>query len=208
VSYARLAHELQATAQQVAAHERQLEGVPLARAAERLEAALRQFRSALDDALRGFAPAVVALRDLLESEGARSRLDAKTLKLLAKKASAKALTLKAADTPADQRKRFLDQAVKLGRAEEAALALRAFLAGAARPSPALDDRDKVLAELWRLGALSEADFEIEQPALLEKPDLLRAMAGYAHVKTTTRTSPKTMLTNLVKFARRVQENTS
>lgn len=208
MSYARLAHELQAVARQVAEHEGKLEGVRLARAAERLEAALGQFRTVVDEALRGFAPAVVGLRDLLESEGARSRLDAKTLKLLAKKATAKALTLKTTESPADHRKRFLDLAVKHGRAEEATLALRTFLAGAARSAPPLGDRDQVLAELWRLGALSEADFEIEKPALLEKPELLRAMAGYAHVKTTARTSPKTMLTNLVKFARRVQENTS
>jgi hypothetical protein len=34
------------------------------------------------------------------------------------------------------------------------------------------------------------------------------MAGFAYVKLTAKSAPKTIFSNLVKFARRVQENTA
>ena len=89
-----------------------------------------------------------------------------------------------------------------------AVALAALLAGASRPAPDPGDREKVLAELWRLGALGEGDLEIEKVRLLENEALLRAMAGYAYVKVTPRSAPKSIFTSLLKFARRVQENTA
>lgn len=208
MSYKRLAEDLRQTAAAVLSHEDHLEGPKLAAAAEKLEGTLRKFSELLRDQLRGFDPAAVALRALLESEPARHTLDAKALKLLAKKVTGKALTLKATDASQDQRKRFLDAAVKAGRAEEAATALGALLAGAARPAPDPGDREKVLAELWRLGTLGEAELEIEKARLLENPVLLRAMAGFAYVKLTAKSAPKTIFSNLVKFARRVQENTA
>jgi hypothetical protein len=194
--------------ERVLAHEAHLQGTKLATAAEKLEAALLKFSAVLEDGLRGFDPAAVELRDRLETEAARRLLDARTLKLLAKKATGKALTLKAADAPHEQRQRFLEAAVKLGRVDEAAAALAALLAGASRPAPDPGDREKVLAELWRLGALGEGDLEMEQARLLENEALLRAMAGYAYVKVTPRSAPKSIFSSLVKFARRVQENTA
>lgn len=208
MSYRSLAEQLQRTAETMARNEAALQGAKLATAAEKLESALSKFTVALRDVLRGVDPAAVALRDLLETEGARRILDAKTLKLLAKKASGKALTLKAADSPSDQRRRFLDAMVKLGRVDEATAGFKGLLAGASRPAPDPGDREKVLAELWRLGTLSEADLEIEKARLFENETLLRAMAGYAYVKVTAKSAPKTIFANLVKFARRVQENTA
>jgi hypothetical protein len=208
VSYRRLAEELKDAAAAVLAHEEHLEGSKLAAAAEKLEGTLRKFSALLKDQLRGFDPAAVALRDLLESQVARQLLDAKTLKLLAKKATGRALTLRATDAPQDQRKRFLEAAVKLGKVEEGAAAVGALLAGASRPAPDPGDREKVLAELWRLGTLGEADLEIEKARLVDNPTLLRAMAGFAYVKVTAKSAPKTIFSNLVKFARRVQENTA
>jgi hypothetical protein len=208
VSYRRLAEELKEAAAAVLTHADQLEGTKLAAAAEKLEGTLSKFTTLLRDQLRGFDPAAVALRDLLESEVARQLLDSKTLKLLAKKATGKALTLKATDAPQDQRKRFLEAVVKLGKVDEAATAVGALLAGASRPAPDPGDREKVLAELWRLGTLGEADLEVEKARLIENPTLLRAMAGFAYVKVTAKSAPKTIFSNLVKFARRVQENTA
>lgn len=208
MSYRRLAEGLKRVSERVLAHEQHLQGTRLAAAAEKLEAALQKFSALLEDGLRGVDPAALALRDRLERDEARRRLDPKTLKLLAKKATGKALTLKATDAPHEQRQRFLEAAVKLGRVEEAAAALGAFLAQAARPAPDPADRERVLAELWRLGALGEAELEVEKTRLLENPELLRAMAGYAYVKVTARSSPKSILAALLKFARRVQENTA
>jgi len=208
VSYRRLAESLGEASRTILAHEDDLQGPKLASAAEKVEAALARFSALLQNELRGFDPAVVALRDRLETEEARRVLDAKALKLLARKATGKALTLKATDTPEDQRRRFLEAAVKHGRVGEADAALAGLLANLSRPSPAVDDRDKVLAELWRLGTLADADLEVEKGRLLDNPDLLRAMAGFAYVKVTARSSPKTIFANLIKFARRVQENTA
>jgi len=208
VSYRELADQLRRCAETVTRHEASLQGAKLAGAAEKLEAALSKFVGVLQDCLRGVDPAAIALRDLLETESARRILDAKTLKILAKVASGKTLSLKAGDSGADQRRRFLESVVKLGRVDEATNALKGLLAGASRPVPDPSDRDKVLAELWRLGTLGEADLEVEKARLLGNAQLLRAMAGYAYVKVTARSAPKTIFTNLVKFARRVQENTA
>lgn len=207
MSYRRLAEGLKRVSERVLAHEEHLQGTRLAAAAEKLEAALQKFSALLEDGLRGLDPAALALRDRLESDEAR-RLDAKTLKLLARKATGKALTLKATDAPHEQRRRFLEAAVKLGRVDEAAAALGAFLAQAARPAPDPADRERVLAELWRLGALGEAELEVEKARLLENPELLRAMAGYAYVKVTARSAPRSILAAVLKFGRRVQENTA
>jgi hypothetical protein len=208
VSYRRLVERLTSVAGTIVAHEGHLEGVKLAAAAEKLEAAASRFSALLHDQLRGFDPAAVALRDLLETEAARQLLDAKTLKLLGKRVTGKALTLKASDTPADHRKRFLEAALKLGKLDGAATAVGALLVEASRPAPDPGDREKVLAELWRLGKLADADLEIERARLMQNPALLRAMAGYAYVKVTPKSAPKTIFANLVKFARRVQENTA
>jgi hypothetical protein len=208
VSYRSLAERLQQIAETVGRNEPALKGPKLAAAAERLEGSLVTFAAALQEALRGVDPAAVALRDLLETDGTRRILDAKTLKLLAKKASGKALTLGAADSSSDQRRRFFDAMVKLGRVDEATTGLKGLLATAARPAPDPGDREKVLAELWRLGTLTEADLEVEKARLFANESLLRAMAGYAYVKVTAKSAPKTVFANLVKFARRVQENTA
>lgn len=208
MSYRELADKLKRAAETLVRHEADLGGSKLASAAEKLEAALSKFVVILEDGLRGSDPSAVALRDLLETAVARRVLDSKTLKLLAKKASGKALTLKAIDTAGDQRRRFLEAMVKLGRVDEATVGLKALLAGASRPAPDPGDRDKVLEELWRLGTLGEPDLEVEKARLIENPALLRAMAGYAFVKVTAKSAPKTIFANLVKFARRVQENTA
>jgi len=208
VSYRELAYQLRRTAETVTRHEASLQGPKLASAAEKLEGTLSKFAAVLQDSLRGVDPAAIALRDLLETEPARRILDAKTLKVLAKGASGKALTLKASDSAADQRRRFLEAVVKLGKVDEATVALKGLLAGASRPAPDPGDREKVLAELWRLGTLEEADLEVEKARLLGNPSLLRAMAGYAYVKVTAKSAPKTIVANLLKFARRVQENTA
>lgn len=208
MSYKALVDQLRHVAETVSRHEASLKGTKLASAAEKLEATLSKFAALLQDSLRGVDPAAIALRDLLETDPARRILDLKALKVLAKGASGKALTLRAGESAEDQRRRFLEAVVKLGKVGEATVALKGLLASAARPAPDPGDREKVLAELWRLGKLGEADLEVEKARLLGNPNLLRAMAGYAYVKVTARSAPKTIITNLVKFARRVQENTA
>jgi hypothetical protein len=208
VSYTRLAELLTRAGQAIATNEDALQGTKLAAAAEKLEPAVNKFMALLGEALRGVDPSVVALRDLLETEPVQRVLDVKTVKILAKKLSGKALTLKATDTASDRRRRFLDAMVKHGRTEEACVGLRAALSGLARPAPDPENRDAVLAELWRLGTLSDTELEMETTRYVENPSLLRAMAGYAYVKVTAKSAPKTIFANLLKFARRVQENTA
>jgi hypothetical protein len=208
VSYGDLAVRLKQAAETVGRHEASLQGVKLASAAEKLDAALSRFMALVQDSLRGIDPAAIALRDLLASEEARRLLDAKSLKLLAKQASGKPLTLKATDAADDHRRRFLEAMVKLGRVEDGTAKLRALLADASRPAPDPADREKVLADLWRLGTLGETELEVEKARLIANVPLLRAMAGYAYVKVTARSAPKTIFANLVKFARRVAENTA
>jgi hypothetical protein len=99
-------------------------------------------------------------------------------------------------------------AVKAACAGSALTAARTYVAGRLRPSADPADRHAVLQELWRLGGLSGDALEVEKARLLEDHDLLFAMASYAHIRTTAKSSPKTVLTKLLQFARRVEENTS
>ena len=70
------------------------------------------------------------------------------------------------------------------------------------------DRKAVLNELWRLGGLAGEELEAEKLRLLDNRPLLFAMATHAHIRTTAKSSPKTLVTKLIQFARRVEENTS
>jgi hypothetical protein len=208
VSYRELAGELEQIARRVREHESRLTGARLAAAADRVTAAARKFAGLLDGVLRGFDPEAVALRELLETDAAREALDGKALRLLAKKATGKALPLKAADAPQDARRRFLELAVAQGKAGEAAAAARAFLAAAGAPGPDAGDREAVLAEVWKLGTLPPVELELARARLLRNERLLRAMAGCTFVKTTPRSKPATIFAAVVKFARRVNENVS
>ncbi len=208
MSYARLEQELRRVADALREHEPRLEGAKLAAAAARLDAALLKFSGLLDDLLRACDPAVDALRRLLADDEARRLLDAKALKAIFKQATGKALTLKAGEGREADERRFVEGAVKQGRVAQALSELRARLDEAARPAPDARDREAVLKELWALGRLDEAALELRKPRLLADVELLHAMAGHAYVKFTPRTSPKTLLANLVKFARRVNENTA
>ncbi len=208
MSYERLASELQRVAGALSEHERRLEGAKLAAAASRLDTALAKFADLLDELLRAVDPEVEALRQALAGESGRRHLDAKALKLLFKSATGKALTLKAGEAREADERRFVEGALKHGRVAQTLVAVRACLTDAARPAPDPGDREALLAELWRLGRLSAAELELETPRLLGDFELLRAMAGHAYVKVSARSSPKTVLANLVKFARRVNENTA
>lgn len=208
MSYQTLAERLGRTARRLRDHEPHLEGVKLAAAAAKLDASLVKFDALLDALLRGFDPDAVELRDLLESDAARAALDAKHLKLLAKKATSKALSLKAADSPQDSRKRLLDLAVAQGKAADTTAAVRAFLDALAAPAPPPHDRAAVLQEVWRLGKLAGADLELAKGRVLANEPLLRAMAQHTYVKVTPRSKPASILSAVIKFARRVDENVS
>lgn len=208
MSYPALAEALEKAGRTLRGRSDELEGTALASAAEKLQAALRKFDDALAATLRGFDPDVKALRSYLEAEDVRAALDIKTIKLLAKKGTGRALTVKATDTPEDQRWRLLEAATKQGRAGDVLVAIKAFIADRSRPAPRLDDREGVLAEVRRLGKVSKDDLAIEKESLLGNEKLLRAMADAVYIKTTSRTPPKTILTKLVHFAQRVQENIS
>jgi hypothetical protein len=208
VSYQNMADALTRIAERLRAHDTDLQGVKLAKAAERLRGSLGRFEGTLETELRGVDPEAIALKSLLDSPDARKRLDARSLRLLGKKATGKAVTLKRTDAPREQRRRLLESAIKLGKVREVTQTVRAFLLDARRPAPDLENRDAVLEALWRLGKLSETDLEIEKLRLLENEALLRSMAGFAYVKTTPRSTPRAILTKLVKFSQRVRENVS
>ena len=71
MSYERLADDLSRLAERLAQRQDELEGVRLARAAERLRGAVVRFERQLDAALRGSAPEVRELKALLDSPNAR-----------------------------------------------------------------------------------------------------------------------------------------
>jgi hypothetical protein len=208
MSYRTLSDQLQSTAERLRAHADSLTGPRLATGAEKLSTALTRFDALLRDALRGEDPEAIALRDLLETEAVRERLDGKTAKLVFKKAAGKSFPARKDEAAQDLRKRLLEAAVKLERAGEVAVALRAHLESATRPLPPPEDRERVLAELWRLAALGEPDLAVERERLLGHPTLLRTMAGYAFIKVGAKSSDKSVFNALVKFARRVRENTA
>lgn len=208
MSYETLADQLEALARHLRKHADRLDGLPLAKAAEKLRTALAGFQGAADTAIRGADPELRELRDVLEGSRARTALDVKTLKLLAKRATGKALTIKKADTPEDERRRFVEAAVKHGKVHDALATVQGFLADYDRPAPDTSDRDAVLAEVWRVGRLSGTDLDIEKARLLANPTLLHAMAGFTHIKTTARTPAKTILTKVLVFSRQVNENIS
>ncbi len=208
MSYQNLADDLTRIAERLRAHDADLQGVKLATAAERLRGSLGRFEGTLETVLRGVDPEAIALKSLLDSPDSRKRLDARSLRLLGKKATGKAVTLKRTDAPREQRRRLLEAAVKHGKVREVTQVVRAFLLDARRPAPDLGNRDAVLEVLWRLGRLSETDLEIEKLRLLENEALLRSMAGFAYVKTTPRSTPRAILSKLVKFSQRVRENVS
>lgn len=208
MSYLTLAENLQTVAERLRAHGASLDGAKLAASAEKLAIALARFDALVRDVLRGVDPAAIALRDQLEMEVVRERLDGKTAKLLFKKATGKGFSLKKDDTPQDMRRRFLDAAVKAERAGEALIALRAHFENLTRPLPATDNREQVLSELWRLADLDETGLVVERDRLLGHPALLRAMAGYTFIKVSAKTSDKSVFNALVKFARPVRENTA
>jgi hypothetical protein len=208
VSYDALAGELEQIARRVREHQARLDGVKLAGAADRLAVAARRFSGLLDGALRGLDPDTLALRELLESETARDGLDARTLRLLAKKGTGKALALKATDAPQDARRRLLDLAVAQGRTREVAAAVRGFLETEGAPDPDAADRDAVLAQVWKLADHSGADLELARARLLRNERLLRAMASHTYVRTTPRSKPATIFAAVLKFAKRVKENVS
>jgi hypothetical protein len=208
VSYERLAGQLEEIARRLRSRPEALAGLPLARAAEKVQAALAPFVKAVDAALRGADPDVVALRDWLESAEARVVIDAAGVKAVSKGALGKAVTVKKTDTAEDLRRRLLESAVKAGRAGEVLTAARAFVSVRARPAADPSDRQAVLNELWRLGGMSGDGLEVEKLRLLECRELLFAMASYAHIRTTAKSTPKAVLTKVLQFARRVEENTS
>jgi hypothetical protein len=208
VSYLNLADALTRIAERLRAHDADLQGVKLAQAAERLRGSLGRFEATLEPVLRGVDPEAIALKSLLDSPDARRRLETRSLRLLGKKATGKAVNLKRTDTPRDQRRRLLEAAIKHGKVREVTQAVRAFLLDARRPAPDLGNRDAVLEVLWSLGRLSATDLEIEKLRLLENEALLRSMAGFGYVKTTPRSTPRAILTKLVKFSQRVRENVS
>jgi hypothetical protein len=208
VSYERLAQQLEDAARRLRSRPEALSGVPLARAGEKLQASLTAFVRALEGALRGTDPDVVELRTLLETPEARASLDAAGIKAVTKRAFGKAVTIKKTDTPEDLRRRVVETAVKQGKAGDALQAVRFWISERGRPSTDHTDREAVLAALWRLGGLAPDALEIEKIRLLENRPLLFAMAAHAYIKTTAKSAPRTVLTKVLKFAQRVEENTS
>lgn len=208
MSYRTLADNLFSTAENLRLHGESLSGPKLAASAEKLANALARFDTLVRDARRGEDPEAIALRDLLETEVVRERLDGKTAKLLLKKAAGKSLPLKKDEAPQDLRRRFLEAALKAELAGKVLVAVRAHIERMTRPLPPPGDREQVLAELWRLASLDETDLAVERERLFADPALLRAMAGYAFIKLTAKTTEKSIFNALVKFARRVRENTA
>lgn len=208
MSYETLATLLETIAHRLQKQAGHLTGTKLASQAGKLESAAARFNKDLDASLRGFDPEALALRELMESDAGRAALDAGALKQLAKKATGKSVTVKKTDEPQDARARLVDQAIKLGRVPETLAAVTRHLEASAAPEPPLDNRDAMLERVWELGRLDGPDLNLAKSSLLKNEKVLRAMAAFTHIRTTPRSTPASMFTAIVKFARRVNENVS
>jgi hypothetical protein len=144
----------------------------------------------------------------METPEARAVLDTPAIKGISKMVLGRPLTIRKLDTLEDQRRRLLDVAVQRAVSREVLAAVLLWLEEQKKPPMDPDDRKAVLESLWRLGSLPPEALELETMKLLSNRALLLAMAHHAHIKTTARSSPKTVLAKVLRFAQRVEENTS
>ena len=133
MNYLELADLLNAVGRKTARHHEQLEGLPLARAADNLVRAAERYERKLVDFLGGRGPGIQELEELLKSPQARGHLKLPALKLLFKELFQE---LPAADKLAGARKEFFERVKReQNRGEDPGGPQAIFSAGRAASGP-------------------------------------------------------------------------
>jgi len=203
MNYLELADLLDTLARKTARHQQQLEGLPLAKAADTLAKAAERYGKKLEDFLGGRGPGIQELEELLKSPQARGHLKLPALKLLFKELFQE---LPSADKPAGARKELFER-VKREQGGEKTLEIlkRFFLQAAQRPAPAKDEIS-LQNEFLRLGSLSDEELEFEFSGRLKSIALLKALAKANAIPFSRETSKNRLIEMITHYARRAHAN--
>jgi hypothetical protein len=203
MNYLELADRLNALGRKTVLHYEQLEGLPLAKAADNLARAAERYEKKLEDFLGGRGPGIQELEELLKSPQARGHLKLPALKLLFKELFRE---LPAADKPAGARKEFFER-VKREQAGERTLEVlkQFFLQAAQRPAPAKDETS-LQNEFLRLGSLSDEELEFEFSGRLKSIALLKVLAKTNAIPFSRETSKSRLIELITHYARRAHAN--
>jgi hypothetical protein len=203
MNYLELADLLNTVGRKTARHHEQLEGLPLAKAADNLVRAAEKYEKKLEDFLGGRGPGIQELEELLKSPQARGHLKLPALRLLFKELFQE---LPVADKLAEARKQFFER-VKREQAGEKTLETlkRFFLQAAQRPAPAKDETS-LQNEFLRLGSLSDEELEFEFSGRLKSIALLKALAKANAIPFSRETSKNRLIELITHYARRAHAN--
>lgn len=203
MNYLELAERLETLGRKTALHQHQLEGPPLARAADTLARAAEKYEKKLGDYLGGRGPGIRELEELLKSPQSRGHLKLPALKLLFKELFRE---LPTTDKPAGARKEFFERVKREQAGEQALEALKRFLLQAAqRPAPAKDELS-LQNEFLHLGSLSDEALEVEFSGRLRSLALLKALARANAIPFSGETSRDRLLERITHYARRAHGN--
>jgi hypothetical protein len=203
MSYRELSTQLLALGQKTADHHQELEGQPLAKAAEALEKALVRFGKKLEEFLGGHGPGIRELEELLKSPQAKAHLNLPALNLLAKDLFTRPLS---AEKAAAAKKEFLEQVKKERAGEQAVEKLKTFFYKAAeRPAPAKDEAS-LQNELLYLGGLSDDELAFEFSGRMKSLPLLKALAKANAIPFSRETGKEKLIELITHYARRAHSN--
>jgi len=203
MTYLELADLLNALGLKTARHHQQLEGLPLAKAADNLARAAERYEKKLEDFLGGRGPGIQELEELLKSPQARGHLKLPALKILFKELFRE---LPATDKPVGARKEFFERVKREQAGEKTLEALkRFFLQAAQRPAPAKDETS-LQNEFLRLGSLSDEELEFEFSGRLKSIALLKALAKANAIPFSRETSKNRLIELITHYARRAHAN--
>jgi hypothetical protein len=203
MNYVELSLLLLRLSQETTRHHHELEGLPLARAAESLEKAALRYQKRLEDFVGGRGPGIRELEELLASPQARGHLKLPALNLLAMEIFGEKLN---SEKMAGARREFFEKIKRERAGEKAVEVLRHFfLKAAQRPAPSKDE-GALQNEFLRLGGLSDEELAFEFSDRLKSAALLKALARANAIPFSKETSKEKLIERITHYARRAHAN--
>ena len=204
MSYDNLADSLTRVGAQLKSRGQVLSGVGAAKLADSLGNALAKFEKALEAAIRQDSPDGRRLAELLTRDAAF--WDSAQLGILAKGLGVKLSKAKSVSAET-LRAKFVEATTDAGLLSEACeqVVLRRKIAE--KPAPVCTSEESLRAELRRLGALPEAEIQLEIECNFTD-EQTRALARAAGLKVTAKATKKKLLPDVVHYARRNYEHTA
>lgn len=206
MSYTELADQLKTLGKRLATESKELSGKRVAESAGLLKRALERFARELDSAAAGEDPDLNDFSQLLKNPSLRKHLDLDGLKQVAKDVLGRAFPSRKDETAGEYRKRLVEHISENGSGTKAVKKLREFLAEAASPAPQMKNHDALLAEIYRIGGLEEAEIEAEFTTRLRDERMLRALATAARLRVRENSSIEKIRRDLIRFAKRARRN--